>query len=361
MRPMVEKNIQSPILPTRAQEVLGDIVDLYTQTGEPVGSKVLVERSREKLSSASIRNVMADLESLGLLSSPHTSAGRVPTEDGYRYYVKNLVQANPLDAKMRGEIDRAVLTGKPINEVMKDVSTTLSQLTSCAGLVMAPRAEEMTLEQIEFVRLGGDRVLVVVVSQTGDIQNRIINVPAHISLDELKRASLDLKKFVAGHTLDDARTNLISAIAEQKGAINAMMDQMMLAAAEFAKPTVADGAMVVAGSTNLFQYPELVRDRLKSLIKMFEEKRLLVGLMEEVRGAQGVQIFIGKDCAVEAASECAVIAAPYGNSNNAHTLGTLGVIGPLRMNYTQTIGVVDYTAKLLSKAIGGIEKGEHHA
>lgn len=345
---------KSTDISSRSAQILADIVDVYSATGQPVGSKLLAESSATNLSAASMRNVMQDLEKAGLLTHPHTSAGRVPTEDGFRFYARNLVTVDDLETDIRKELESKITTGKPIQMLMKDVSDTLGDITGCASLVTAPKFEADPLEQVEFIRLSGDRVLVVMVTLNGEVENRMIEVPAFIDTDDLNKASKEMKKFIAGQTLDDAREQMIAQIAEQKGRVNEMIDQMMAAAHEWGEPTHSnknyDGALVVAGSTNLFQYPEIVRDKLQNLVKMFEEKRLLMALMEEVKQGDGVQIFIGKDSDVTTAGDCSIVASAYGCTNK-NTIGTLGVVGPKSMNYRQTVSLVNYTGRLLSNVL----------
>jgi heat-inducible transcriptional repressor len=352
---MIEKIVASkdalPELSPRAAQVLGDVVDTYTKTGEAVGSKALVETFKYNLSGASIRNVMQDLEHMGLLTHPHTSAGRIPTAKGYRFYAQHIVQAETPDDAVKNALQAQLSPHKSIKQISQDVTSVLSQVTNCAALVTAPKAENDLLDTMEFVRLSGDRVLVVMVTKSGEIENRVIEVPAFIDAQELERAAKTLKPVVMGQTLDQARMSLVAALAEQKGQVNAMIDNMMAAAHQWGQPSTADGAMMVAGSTTLFQYPELVRDKLQGLIKLFEEKRLLMALVEEVKNGPGVKIFVGQDVPLQGAEDMAVVGAPYSMGEKNKVIGTLGVIGPLRMDYKRTLGVIDYTAKLLEKAL----------
>lgn len=335
---------------TRAAQVLADVVESYGVQGEPVGSKALVESGKYQLSGASIRNVMQDLEQMGLIMSPHTSAGRVPTEAGYRYYAQHLVESTPPDEAVKALLTSQISASKSLSTLTRDLSSALSHVTNCAVMVTAPKNENDALEAMEFIRLSGDRVLVVMVTKDGEIENRVMSVPPFISAEDLQKAAKTLHPFVMGHTLDQARTAMVSALAEQKGQVNMMIDQMMSAAQEWGQPVTADGAMVVAGSTNLFQYPELVRDKLHGLIKVFEEKRLLMALVEEVRSGDGVKIFVGNDVPVKGAEDIAVVASPYASANKKR-VGTLGVIGPMRLNYKNTLGVVDYTRQLLERVL----------
>jgi heat-inducible transcriptional repressor len=343
----------APDVTPRARQVLADIVETYGQHGEPVGSKALVECGKYNLSGASIRNVMQDLEHWGLIMSPHTSAGRIPTEQGYRYYAQHLLEAEAPEEAVKAALRDQITPHKSMNALVQDLSSTLSHLTNCAALITVPKTDNDTLETMDFLRMAGNKVLVVMVTQSGEIENRIIEVPDFLSLDDLQRAAQELRPIVKGQNLEQARTAMIAAIAEQKGQVNAMIDQMMAAAHEWGEPVTADGAMVVAGSTNLFQYPELVRDRLQGLIKMFEEKRLLMALVEEVRQGSGVKVFVGADVPLTdpmPAHDVSVVATPYGTTDKKR-VGSLGVIGPLRMDYKRTVGIVDYTRDLLNRVV----------
>jgi heat-inducible transcriptional repressor len=287
---------------------------------------------------------------MGLLMHPHTSAGRIPTAQGYRYYAQSLVQITPPEVAVQKLIDAQLSPKKSLRQLTQDMGAVLSQVTNCAAMVTAPQAAHDPLEAMEFVRLSGDRVLVVMVTKNGEIENRVIEVPSFIGAEDLQKAAQTLKPIVMGQTLEQARTTMIAALAEQKGQVNAMIDNMMAAAHQWGEPVTADGAMVVSGSTNLFQYPELVRDKLQGLIKLFEEKRLLMALVEEVKNGPGVKIFIGNEVPMVGAEGMSVIGSPFGDSSQ-QLIGSLGVIGPLRMDYKRTLGVVDYTAKLLDRAV----------
>jgi heat-inducible transcriptional repressor len=347
-------------LSPRAAQVLADVVESYADNGEPVGSKALAEGGKYQLSGASIRNVMQDLEHLGLLTHPHTSAGRIPTTQGYRYYAHHLVEVTEPEKAVREALAETVNARKNLPAIVQDLSGTISQLTHCASLITTPKREDDPLEHMDFVRLGGDRVLVIMVTKGGEVENRVIEVPAFIGTDDLAKAAKSLKPVLKGHTLEQARAALVAGLAEQKGQVNAMIDQMMAAAGEWGQPVTADGAMVVAGSATLFQYPDLVRDKLQHLVKLFEEKRLLMALVEEVKKGPGVQVFIGADVPVAGLSDVAVVAAPYGSqAGGLRHLGTIGIIGPERLNYKRTLGVVNYTQKLLNKLMLEREGARH--
>lgn len=337
-------------LSARSQEILGEIVSIYTQTGTPVGSKAIADKLVQKLSPATIRNVMAELEAKGYLKSPHTSAGRVPTDTAFRFYATGLVQARDVDKAVEKELREYFSEDRDVKEIMTNMSQMLSNLTSCASIVVAPRLEREELKQMEFVRLQNDQVLAVLVGQNGSIENRMIHVPDNIDEETLNQAAMRLREHIAGLTLADARVEMMEGLMEQKNRVDQLMDSMMSAAETWGRAPDTDSALVVAGSQNLFQYPELVRDQLKSVFNAFEEKRMLMALMNEVQKAEGVQIFVGKDCPIESAEEFSLITTTYG-SDDKSIVGTLGVIGPMRMDYKKTISIVDYTGKMLSRVI----------
>lgn len=334
-------------LSPREAQILADVVESYGATGEPVGSKALVETGNYQLSGASIRNAMGELEEMGLLTHPHTSAGRMPTAEGYRYYAQKLVTADVPEDAVQAAVKAQLDPSKGLRQMTRDVSEVLSHYTRCASLITAPQLADDPLESVEFVRMSETRVLVVLMTRNGRLENRLIEVPPHLSAEDLAAAAQHLKPLVMGQTLDQARTTLITGLAEQKLQVNSMIDQMMEAAAQWGQPVTADGAMVVAGSTSLFQYPEIVRDKLQQLIGVFEEKRLLMALVEEVRKGPGVRVFVGTDVPVAGAEDMAVVGANFGNPAQ-HILGTIGVIGPQRLNYKKTLGLVSFTQQQLN-------------
>tara|TARA_R110000868_G_scaffold218576_1_gene468925 strand:- start:74922 stop:76001 length:1080 start_codon:yes stop_codon:yes gene_type:complete len=339
-------------LSDRSRVVLSDIVDIYTETGQPVGSKALCERSKLDLSAASLRNVMSDLEKNGYLESLHTSGGRAPTEAGFRYYTQSMVevQEDLIGDDLKAQILARISDEKSLKETIDDLSMFLGEMTACTGVVTAPKFDMETLDQLEFLRLSGDRVLAIMVTKSGEIENRIIHVPADISIEKLNESSKHLREVVGGKTLSDARVLMMQELMEHKNHVDNMMDEMMQVADEWAEPKATDTALVVSGTQNLFQYPELVRDQLKSLFKAFEEKRMLMALMNEVSKGEGVQIFVGTDCGMQDVSSCSMVSTSYGSADKT-IVGTLGVVGPMRMNYKRAVQLVDYTGKVLSKVI----------
>ena len=326
----------------RANQILKEIIDFYNQTGQPVGSKALVQHLGLDLSPATIRNVMAELEEMGFLVSPHTSAGRVPTEAGYRYYAKGLIEVRDLENRFKQALNNHITGAHDFNAALKTASNLIADMTGCAGLVLAPKVENESLEAIEFIRLSAGRVLVVLVSTSGHVENRMIQVPTDITADDLARASRQLNQVVRGLTIPEAMKQVIAALREQKAAIDNVLERLISAPFE--------NAVMVSGSQHLLGSPDLLREHLGALARVFEEKRLLLGLLSEVKNSSGVQVFVGADCPLEVAKDCAMVTATYGTTDQ-RVIGTVGVIGPMRMDYEQAVAVVDYTAKVLSKTL----------
>lgn len=326
----------------RSNQILKEIIDFYNQTGQPVGSKALVQHLGLDLSPATIRNVMAELEELGFLISPHTSAGRVPTEAGYRYYAKGLIEVRDLETRFKQALHTHINEARDFSSALKAASNLIADMTGCTGLVLAPKVENETLDAIEFIRLSAGRVLVVLVSASGDVENRMIQIPADITADDLTRASRQLNQVIRGLTIPEAMTKVVAALREQKAAIDNVLEHLI--------STPFENAVMVSGSQHLLGSPDLLREHLGALARVFEEKRLLLGLLSEVRNSGGVQVFVGADCPLEVARDCAMVTSSYGTSDQ-RVIGTVGVIGPMRMNYEQAVAVVDYTAKVLSKTL----------
>lgn len=330
-------------LNNRANSVLKCLVDLYTQDGKAVGSKAVCENINENVSSATIRNVMADLEEKGFLISPHTSAGRVPTEEGLRYYARDLISVD-LDDEIKTKLEFSIKNVEDVEDAIKNLSDTVAELTSYTGIILSPKKDNEILQAINFMPLENERVLAILVAKSGYVENRIIEIPAAIPADELAKAARDLNDVVYGKTLEQAREIIISSLKEHKNTLDTALEKIMEEELSNSK------TLIVSGQHNLITYPEIVREKLKDLFDAFEEKKLIIGLLNVVKQAEGVQIFIGKDCPLEAAKECSMITASYGSSNS-DSLGTIGVIGPMRMNYQQTVSIIDYTAKLLSQVV----------
>jgi heat-inducible transcriptional repressor len=337
----------------RAQHLLRVLVESYIRDGQPVGSRSLSRESGLQLSSATIRNVMADLEELGFVASPHTSAGRIPTDKGYRFFVDSLLKVQPLEAAAVAELERQF---EAVRESGKDLVSTVSQLlsslTRLAGVVTLPRATQASITQIEFVGLSENRVLVVLVYGEREVQNRIIQLERYYSPDELRRASNFLNDQFRGRSLDEVRQEILRQLSETR----AHMNQVMLDAISMAQHVFEGGApageleYVIKGETNLMSLAELSSvERLRRLFEAFNEKRDFLHLLDHSLRAEGVQIFIGHESGYRILDDCSVVTAPYGSPGSA--FGVLGVIGPTRMAYERVIPIVDMTAKLLGAAL----------
>lgn len=338
----------------RAQHLLRTLVGSYIREGQPVGSRSLTRDSGLTLSSATVRNVMADLEELGFISSPHTSAGRVPTNKGYRFFVDTLLRGYPGAAWDGGELARqfeSARLGADDKSLVAAASQMLSNVTRLAGVVTLPRAPQAQITHLEFVSLSDNRVLVVMVLGDREVQNRILHMDRHHSAEELRRASGYLSDMLRGRTVQEARQEIVQQMQEARETMN----QIMLDAVQVAEAAMAPQAnerleYMIAGETNLMGVAELASvEKLKRLFEAFNEQRDFLSLLDRSLHADGVQIFIGQDSGYQIPDDVSVIAAPYSLDQNV--MGVLGVIGPTRMAYERVIPIVDITAKLLTAAL----------
>lgn len=334
----------------RAQHLLKVLVERYIHAGEPVGSRTLAKDSGLELSPASIRNIMADLEDMGMVQSPHTSAGRIPTVRGYRFFVDTLLTVQPLDVReMRKLTAKLQAEAGDSQALLSSVSNLLSGLTSMAGLVTMPDPRHAAWRHIEFLPLSDRRALAILVVNDGEVQNRVLKLDRDYSQSELQQASNYLNQHFAGRHIDEIRRLLLKDLRETRQSVNAMM----LNAVSMAEQTLADedgGGYVLAGETNLMDFAELSNvEKLRRLFDAFNQKRDLLHLLDRCAGADGVQIFIGDESGYQVLDECSVVTAPYKVEDEV--LGVLGVIGPTRMAYERVIPIVDMTAKLLGSAL----------
>jgi heat-inducible transcriptional repressor len=336
----------------RAQHLLRILIESYIRDGQPVGSRALSRESGLQLSSATVRNVMADLEELGFVASPHTSAGRVPTDKGYRFFVDTLLQQRPLDEAASAEIRRQFEANRDNStDLIATVSQLLSSATQLAGVVTLPRTRQASITQMEFVALSENRVLVVLVFNDREVQNRIIQLERHYSPDEFRRASSFLNEQFRGRSLREVRQEILRQLSEA----HAHMNQIMLEAIAVAQQVFESGAegrleYVIKGETNLMGMAELTgMEKLRRLFEAFNEKRDFLHLLDQSLKAEGVQIFIGHESGYQILDDCSVITAPYADGKSV--VGVLGVIGPTRMAYERVIPIVELTAKLLGAAL----------
>jgi heat-inducible transcriptional repressor len=334
----------------RSREIFRTLVEAYVETGEPVGSRTISRRIGVQLSPATIRNVMADLEESGLLHSPHASAGRLPTDAGLRLFVNGLLEIGHLSEDERRNIDgRCAATGRSLNEVMEQVSTALSGLTHCAGLVYSPKIEK-ALKHVEFVSLGPGRALVVMVSESGLVENRVLELPAGITPSMLMEASNYLNARIAGRTIDEARLQVRQEIDEHRAQLGDLSQRVVEAGLATWSGGAGDGYLIVRGRANLLDDVTAIGDleRIRALFEALETKESLLRLIDATSAAHGVQIYIGADNELFSLAGCSMIVAPFSNSRDK-VVGAIGVIGPTRMNYARIIPMVDYTAKLIRR------------
>jgi heat-inducible transcriptional repressor len=353
------------ILSERAQSLLRILVESYIREGQPVGSRALSRESGLNLSSATIRNVMADLEELGFVVSPHTSAGRVPTDKGYRFFVDTLLRGRRVDSganpEIQSEIQRFLDShgesrildshGESPKALAAAASQLLSAVTSLAGVVTVPNPQEASITQIEFVVLSENRVLAVLVLNDREVQNRIIQLERYYSPDELKRAANFLNEKFRGRTLSQVRQEILRELSETREHMNRiMLDAITVAQHLFEQNDEQTLEYVIAGETNLMGLAELSSvEKLRRLFEAFNEKRDVLHLLDQSLRAQGVQIFIGHESGYQILDDCSIVTAPY--SLGEQVVGVLGVIGPTRMAYERVIPIVDVTAKLLGAAL----------
>ncbi|MEC4595110.1 heat-inducible transcriptional repressor HrcA [Nitrospirillum amazonense] len=337
----------------RSRDIFRQIVEAYVETGEPVGSRTLSRRLGIALSPATIRNVMADLEELGLLKAPHTSAGRVPTDVGLRLFVNGLLEVGDLSDDERESIDaQCAASGRSLPEALEEATTMLSGLSSCAGLVMAPKTDR-PLKHIEFVNLQPGRALVVLVTEDGLVENRVVEVPMGIPSSVLQMASNYLNTRVVGRTLAEARTRLQAEAEEQR----TQLDELTRRVVDTGMATWAgsrnSGVLIVRGQAKLLDDVSALSDleRIRSLFEALETRDAMMRLLEATGQAEGVQIFIGAENNLFSHAGCSLIVSPYTNGKD-QIVGAIGVIGPTRINYARIIPMVDYTAKVISRMIG---------
>jgi heat-inducible transcriptional repressor len=339
------------VLNERSRHLLNVLIGRYIRDGHPVGSRTLAKDTGLALSPATIRNVMADLEELGFLHSPHTSAGRTPTVRGYRFFVDALLQANP---PYNGEIETLWQHLNPhqnTTDLVQSVSALLSGVTRLVGIVMVPRHQSLTLRQVEFLPLTDNRVLTVLVINEQEVQNRIIYTKRQYTRGELQQAANYLNTHCRGKDIHQIRDTLLRDMKSAREAVDAMMQAVTeMASQTFTFDEREPEDYVLAGATNLMGVDELADvEKLRHLFDAFSRKRDILHLFDQCLHAQGVKIFIGSEAGCDVLDSCSVVTAPY--SVEDKVLGVLGVIGPTRMAYDRVIPIVDMTAKLLASAL----------
>ncbi len=334
----------------RSRRILEAIIEDYIGSAEPVGSRAVTRRHDLNLSPATVRNVMADLEELGYIIAPHTSAGRIPTEKGFRYYVDALLQVRELSLQSQRWIDHQYrLKGRRPDELLREAGKILSAISRYTGIVMAPRMHSTGFRHIEFLRLSQGKVLVVFVTDTGLVQNKILETGETITQAELEQMTNYLNRILSGLTIQQVKNKIVDEMSEEK----ATYDRLLRRALRLSRELFEEGPVqevYIEGASNIFEQPEFADvERMKRLFRAFEQKSQLIELLDKCQLAQGVQIFIGNESSYREIEGCSLVTAAF--SDGSGTLGTLGVIGPMRMPYSQVIPIVDYTARLVSQVM----------
>ncbi|MCP5431665.1 MAG: heat-inducible transcriptional repressor HrcA [Alphaproteobacteria bacterium] len=353
-------------LSERSREIFRHVVETYLESGEPVGSRTISQHLASALSAASVRNVMSDLERMGLLVAPHTSAGRLPTEKGLRLFIDGLLELGDLSEDERISIEaRLATSSRSMEDVLAQASSLLSGLSSCAGLVVAPKIDE-ALKHVEFIALNPGRALVILVSASGQVENRVIDLPAGTTPSALTEASNYLNARLAGRTLEEAKSAILGEIKTQKAELDALAARVVEAGlATWSGAQAGDAAapsLIVRGQSKLLEDLDAVKDieRIRLLFDDLETKRELIELMSLARDANGVRIFIGSENKLFSLSGSSVVIAPYSGKEN-RIVGVIGVIGPTRINYARVIPMVDYTARVVGRLLSGEDPAQRGA
>ncbi len=336
------------MLDERARTLLKTLVERYIADGQPVGSRLLSRHSGLDLSAATVRNVMADLEDLGFIASPHTSAGRIPTPRGYRFFVDSLLTVEPLDSEKIHAIEGQLHPSQP-QQLISSASHLISELTHFAGIVLTPRRKALKIRQIEFVSLSEKRILLILVTTDGDVQNRILFSNPPYSPSELVTAANYLNQYFAGHDFEHIRERVREDLLRLRSDLQDLMAAALAAGDEALQQT--DTQYVISGERNLLEVEELSSNmkRLRELFDLFEQRTALMQLLDISQRANGIQIFIGGESGLAPLDECSVVTAPY--EVDGQIVGSVGVIGPTRMAYERVIPIIDITARLLSSAL----------
>ncbi|HMW56894.1 MAG TPA: heat-inducible transcriptional repressor HrcA [Accumulibacter sp.] len=336
------------MLDDRAKTLLKTLIERYIAEGQPVGSRALSRYSRLDLSAATVRNVMADLEEIGLIASPHTSAGRVPTSRGYRFFVDTLLTVQPLEKDKLDAIEEQLLPSQP-SQLISKASHLLSGLTHFAGIVLAPRRLTPKICQMEFVSLSEKRILLILVTSDGDVQNRLLFPGRAYTPSELVTATNYLNQHFVGQDFEYISRRLQEDLQKLRGDLQTLMAAALTAGDEAMRES--DNRYVISGERNLLEVEEFSSNmrRLRELFNLFEQQTSLMQLLDLSKRAEGVQIFIGGESGLAPLDECSVVTAPY--AVDGEVVGTVGVIGPTRMAYERVIPIVEITARLLSSAL----------
>ena len=337
----------------RSREVFRRIVESYVETGEPVGSRTLSRRLDVQLSPATIRNIMADLQDAGLLHAPHTSAGRLPTEAGLRLFVHGLLEVGALTQDEKSNIEiQCNAAGRSLAHVLEEATTMLSGLGHCAGMVLAPKTDE-AVKHIEFVDLGPGRTLAVMISQSGVVENRLMETPLGLPPSALAQAGNYLNARMQGRTFGEARVIIENELEDQRAALDELTARVVETGLATWSSDDTGGYLIVRGQAHLLDDVSATSDleKIRGLFEALETKEAAVRLLDAAQTGDGVQIFIGADNQLFGIAGCSMVIAPYLNSRR-QIVGAIGVIGPTRINYARIIPMVDYTAKVIGRLLG---------
>lgn len=339
------------ILNDRAAILLKQLVASYIHDGLPVGSRQLAQDAGLDISSATIRNVMSGLEKNGLVVAPHTSAGRIPTEQGLRLFVDSLLEVRPIEAKLVSQLQQQLDPDKDIDELVSQASQLVSEMTQMAGVVSVPKQNHAILRHIEFLPLPEKRILAIMVTNEKDVHNKVLHLNREYSATELQQAANYLNQQFSGQDINLIRDSLLKDLDRSRQDVdNVMRTAVEVANKALSGDQISKPEFIVQGEKNLVRYNDSNnREQLQHLFEIFDRKREMLGLFDRCVHSEGVKIFIGHEAGFEGFGDCSVITAPYSVAGKA--IGVLGVIGPARMNYDHVIPVVDMTARLLSDAL----------
>ena len=347
--------IKLNLLSERNKAVFNQIIDTYLISGSPIGSQTLSNHSKEPISSASLRNIMSELEEMGLLYSPHISSGRLPTEQGLRLYVDSLMGFSiKLENEEISFIEELELAGqRGSKELLSEASVSLSGISSHAGIVVNPRTE-LDIKHIEFMRISQSRVLVILIDTNGSVENRIINIPKGITGSVLEQAGNYLNSKIKGQNIEELRKIISDEIKSHRVEIDVLAERLINQGLAVWANDELDSSLIVCGHDKLLDDVNALEDleRIKSLFASLGKSESSISLLEDASEASGVQIFIGSESRLFNGTGCSLVIAPYKNTNNK-IIGALGVIGPTRMNYSKIIPIVDYTSQVVTKLLAG--------
>ena len=342
---------QTSVLNERARHLLKTLIDCYVSNGQPVGSKALADASGLNVSTATIRNVMASLDHQGLVSAPHTSAGRVPTEQGCRFLIDSMLEINRLDTVLLEQLKNQLDPDLDRDALIDSASSLLSSMSKMAGVITIPKGGQLSLRQIEFLPLPDKKILAILVVNDKEVQNRVIHVEREYTQNELTHIANYLNQNFNGQDIFDVRKHLISEMHQTR----TQMDELMKATVELADQAMKpdnqhDEDYLLQGKSNLIRFNDLDHGpHLHQMFDMFESKRDMLKLLDRCIQSEDIQVFIGREAGLEGMGDCSIITSPY--SVDGNILGVLGVIGPTRMQYNKMISLVDVTAKLLGTAL----------